>query len=89
MMAQSRKARFIRLDFGEPGIEVVAQHVLVEEFVEVEAAGLHHLGHVVERPDRQRIVVGDEAQRRGARARSSRRVSSMPSVWCASRPSNG
>ena len=63
---------------GEPGVEIVAEHVLVEQLGEVEAPVPHHLAHVVERPDGQRIFVGDEAERRRRRARSSRRVSSMP-----------
>ena len=37
MMAQCLKARFISEAFVQPGLQVVAQHVLVEELVEVEA----------------------------------------------------
>ena len=66
----------------EPGFEVVAQHVLVKQLVEIEAV------QRLQRPDGQRIVVADKAQRPDAR-RSSRRVSSMASVVWARRPSKG
>jgi hypothetical protein len=52
---------------GKPGVEVVAEHVLVEESAEVEPSVPHHLAHVVEPPDGERIFIGDETERGGAR----------------------
>ena len=64
--------------FGHPLLEIVAQHVLVEQ--------LRDVCRRLQAPDRDDVVGGDEAQRRRP-ARSMRLVSSMPSVWCALRPS--
>jgi hypothetical protein len=55
--------RFISEAFVEPGFEVVAQHVLVEEVVRATAAHGEVVAQVVERPDGKRIVGGDEAER--------------------------
>ena len=44
--------------FRQPGFEVIAQHVLGEEFVEIEPV------HWLQSPDRHSIVVTDKAQRR-------------------------
>ena len=65
--------------FGKPGIEVVAQHVLAEEVPRSSRSDALHLGEVGHAPDGQRVVAGDEPTGL-APSRSSRRVSSMPSV---------
>ena len=48
---------------GEPGFEVVAQHVLVEQRRERQLAALDALRDIAQAPDRQRIFVGDETER--------------------------
>ena len=63
MTAQLRKVRFIRADFGQPRFEIVAQHVGIEQRVEIEPALPDHGRHVAESPDRQRIFIGDKAER--------------------------
>ena len=60
--------RFISADFGEPGLEIVAQHVLVEQFGEREIAARDAQRQIAEAPHGQRIFVGDEAERPHARA---------------------
>ena len=41
---------------GKPGIKIVAQHVLVEQRAHIDT------GHILQCPDRERILVGHEAQ---------------------------
>jgi len=53
---------------GEPGVEIVAQHVLGEELGEIEALFRDHLRQVAQPPQSHAVVVGDEAQ--GLRARA-------------------
>ena len=63
---------------GEPGIEIVAEHVLVEQPARGRAARPRTISPMsLSAPDGERIFVGDEAERRGARALEPR-VSSMP-----------
>ena len=54
--------------FGEPGFEIVAQHVGIEQRVEIKPALPDHRRQIAEPPHRQRVFVGDEAERPGARA---------------------
>ena len=49
--------------FGEPSFEVVAQHVLIEQVGEREFAARDAQRHVAEAPDRQRVFIGDKAER--------------------------
>ena len=74
--------------FREPGLEIVAQHVLVEQRVEIEPALADHQRAVAKPQIASAYSVATKPSG-CAPARSSRRVSSMPSVWCASRPSKG
>ena len=53
---------------GKPGVEIVAEHVLVEQSREVEPSGPHHLAHIGEAPDAERIFIGDETERLGMSA---------------------
>src|SRR6478752_2900988 len=50
---------------GKPSIEIVAEHVLVEQSREVEPSALHHLAHIGEPPHAERIFIGDETERLG------------------------
>ena len=52
----------------EPGLEVVAQHVLVEQLVERQPAGADQRREIAEAPDGDGVVRGDEAERAGAGA---------------------
>ena len=54
--------------FRQPGVEVVAEHVLGEQIVEVELAGGDERREVADAPQRHAVVVGDEAERPGADA---------------------
>jgi hypothetical protein len=81
MMAQTRKERFNQTRLGKPGVEIIAEHVFVEQSGEVEPPVPHHLAHVGKSPYAERIFIGDEASG-PARARSTRRVSSIPRLWC-------
>ena len=57
--------------FGEPGFQVVAQHVLVEQLRERQIAALDAQSEIAEAPNGQRIFVGDKAERlHAARARA-------------------
>jgi hypothetical protein len=51
----------------EPGVEIVAEHVLVEELRKVETCVPHHRAKIAEPPDGERVLVGDKAERRRAR----------------------
>ena len=66
-MAQTPKRPLHQARLCQPRIEIVAEHVLVEQLGQVEPPGLDHLAHVVERPDGKRLFVGYEAERRGER----------------------
>ena len=54
--------------FRQPRLEIVTQHVRIEQRVEIELSLPDHERHVAERPDGQRIFVGDKAERPGAGA---------------------
>ena len=58
--ALMRKVRFIRLELGEPRIEIVAEHVLREQLADVEPAIGNEPRRIPDTPHRQRVVVGDE-----------------------------
>src|SRR6056297_1936655 len=49
--------------FRQPCIEVVAEHVFFEEAVDGGATGLEGAADIAARPDRNGVVVGDEAER--------------------------
>ena len=49
--------------FGEPGIEIVAKHVLLEQFRKIDAVICNRRRDVAAAPDRQRVIVGDETKR--------------------------
>ena len=53
--------------FGEPGLQIVAQHVLVEQRGERQLAARDVQGDIAEAPDGERIFIGDEAERLQAR----------------------
>jgi hypothetical protein len=77
-----------KVALAHPLFQIIAQHGLGEEV----ASGIEPSAILADQsrqaPDAKRIV-GATKSSGLARARSIRRVSSMPSVWCASRPSNG
>ncbi len=58
--------------FGKPGLQIIAQHVLVEQVTQREMVAVDHLSHIVQRPDGECIIIGDETERPSA-GRSSRR----------------
>ena len=73
--------------FVQPGLEIVAEHVLVEQVAQASAGRPEGCAQILQPPDGQRIIGGDEAERLQARRGRAGGSSSMPSVWCASRPS--
>ncbi len=54
--------------FREPGLEIVTEHVLVEQKFEREVAARDVRRDVADAPDRERVFVGDEPHRLHARA---------------------
>ena len=70
MTAQLRNVRFINADFGEPGFEIVAEHIGIEQGVEIESTALDLHADVAQSPHGERIFVGHEAERAKARARA-------------------
>ena len=54
--------------FGEPGFEIVAEHVFVEQSRQRNLAALEPRRDVAKTPDRERIFVGHEAKRFQSRA---------------------
>src|SRR5262249_16757048 len=54
--------------FREPGFQIIAQHVLIEQHGERELTAIDAQRHVAEAIDRERIFVGDEAERAQPRA---------------------
>ena len=54
--------------FRQPRLEIVTEHVGGEQRVEIELAVADHERHVAEAPHRQRIFIGDEAERPHPRA---------------------
>ncbi len=49
--------------FGKPGFQVVAQHVRIEQRVEIKPALPDHERHVPQPPHRQRVFIGDKSER--------------------------
>ena len=96
MIAQVRKVRFINADFGKPGFEIVAEHVLVEQRGERELAALDLAREVAERPRprahirwrRSRAAAaaparaGASAACRASGARAAPRTDSRPDSAC-------
>src|SRR5579864_5910221 len=74
--------------FGKPGFEIIAQHVLAEQLRERQSALANGQSRIAEPHTVSAYSLATKPSGR-RRARSSRRVSSMPSVWWASLPSNG
>ncbi len=54
--------------FRKPGVEIVAQHVLIEKLPQIETAASYRRAHVVEPPYRKGALVCDEAKGRSAGA---------------------
>ncbi len=54
---------FHQVRFGEPSVEIIAQHILGKEPGKVEPAARDHLRNVAQPPHGHAVVVGDEAQR--------------------------
>src|SRR4029077_12771977 len=52
--------------FGKPRVEVVSEHVGIEQSSELEPPVPDHVAHVVQGPDSESIFVGDEAERASA-----------------------
>ncbi len=74
--AQALKAPLHHRALEQPGFEVVAQHVLGEQLGQVEPV------HRLQRPDGQRVVVADEAQRADAQRAPGAGSAAWPG-WCA------
>src|SRR5262245_24005363 len=52
---------------SEPGVEIVAEHVLIEQPAKVEPPIPNHRAEIAEPPDGERVFVGDKAERRRPR----------------------
>ena len=62
------ESAFHQRGFSEPRFEIVAEHVGIEQRGEIEPIVPDHVRDIAEPPHRQRIFVGDEAERPRPRA---------------------
>ena len=57
------KSALHQMALGKPGVEIVAEKIFFKELGEVDPSTGDHRGKILRAPDRQAVVVCDEAQR--------------------------